>query len=765
MVKAALTSIVFYNESNGFLVARAQDEKGRPLTVRGNLPGAKAGRSFEFSGSVAVHPRYGEQFVFTSYTETQPESTDEIENFLASGIVRGVGPKTARLIVAKFGDEALDIIENEPKRLMEVEGIGPKKWPGINESYKEHKEFAEVIMQFGQFGIGAAAAMKLYEHYGPDAVAVIRKNPYCMVEDVKGIGFKTADEIAARIGISPDSEDRIRSGVIYVLRRYAQDGSTCVPEARLIENAARLLDVARDAAEDALIAMNFEGKVVREDVDGRAFAFLPAYYVAEKAIAYDMVRIADAELSPRLNDVDTLVAAAGERTGLALSDSQRKAVAGSLSNGVFVITGGPGTGKTTIIHVISEVLSIKGIDIAIAAPTGRAAKRITEATGYAASTIHRLLEYAPLGYDDDEESMSFGRNREKPLEAGAVIVDEASMIDALLMKALLEAIPSGTRLIIVGDADQLPPVGAGNVLRDTLASARVPAAVLTDIFRQSGRSGIALGAHEINSGGRPDLSDRDSDLTIVTREAGGDILSAIVKLCLRNPGAQVLTPVKKNLLGSINLNRELQRVINPPAPEKTEREIGARLFRVGDRVMQLKNNYRLKWVDRNDFSEGEGVFNGDMGVIDAIDDDGVITVCFDGSRYATYEPIDVDQIDHAYAITVHKSQGSEFDTVILPVFAAPPMLATRNLLYTAVTRGKKRVVIVGAEHRFHAMIDNDTHSERWSALRNFLDKAQAAEALFKTATDAYPSDPAIDPYPSDPTDAIDPYQDADENYD
>jgi exodeoxyribonuclease V alpha subunit len=740
VVKAVLTAIVFYNEDNGFLVARAQDENGRALTVTGNLPGAKSGRSFEFSGNFVTHPRYGEQFSFTSYTETQPESADEIENFLASGIVRGVGPKTARLIVGRFGDEALDIIENEPERLMEVEGIGAKKWQGISESYQEHKEFAEAIMQFGQFGIGTAAAMRLYGYYGPDAVAVIRANPYRMVEDVRGIGFKTADDIAARIGISPDSEERIRSGLIYALRRYIYDGSACVPEARLIETTAQLLDVTRDAAEDALIAMNFEGKVVREDVDGLPFVFLPAYYVAEKAIAHDMARIAEAELSPKLNDIDTLTSAAEERTGLTLSDSQREAVAGSLLNGIFVITGGPGTGKTTIIHVISDVLSSKGIDVAIAAPTGRAAKRITEATGYAASTIHRLLEYSPSGYDDDEESMSFGRNRENRLEVGAVIVDEASMIDALLMKALLEAIPSGTRLIIVGDADQLPPVGAGNVLRDTLDSARAPAAVLTDIFRQSGRSGIALGAHEINRGGHPDLSDRDSDLTIVTREAGGDILSTVVKLCLRNPEAQVLTPVKKGLLGNINLNRELQRVINPPDLAKNEREIGARLFRDGDRVMQLKNNYGLKWVDRKGLAEGEGVFNGDMGVIDSIDDDGVITVCFDGTRYASYEPADIEQLDHAYAITVHKSQGSEFDTVIVPVFAAPPMLATRSLLYTAVTRGKARVVIVGAKHHFHAMIDNDTHRERWSALRHFLDKAQTSEALFGSAADSRPAD-------------------------
>jgi exodeoxyribonuclease V alpha subunit len=348
-----------------------------------------------------------------------------------------------------------------------------------------------------------------------------------------------------------------------------------------------------------------------------------------------------------------------------------------------------------------------------------------------------MLEYSPSGYDDDDESMSFARNRERPLEAGAVIVDEASMIDALLMMALLAAIPSGTRLIIVGDADQLPPVGAGNVLRDTLASARAPAAILTDIFRQSGRSGIALGAWEINRGARPDLSDRDSDLTIVKRRAGDEILSAVVKLCLREPGAQVLTPVKKNLLGSINLNKELQRVMNPPAPEKSEREIGARLLRTGDRIMQLKNNYGLKWVDRNGFTEGEGVFNGDMGVIDDIDDDGVVTVCFDGSRYASYEPADMDQLDHAYAITVHKSQGSEFDTVILPVFAAPPMLATRNLLYTAVTRGKKRVVIVGDEQRFYAMIENDMQRERWSALSWFLDRAQSVEALFGAAADAY----------------------------
>ncbi|MDR1069134.1 MAG: ATP-dependent RecD-like DNA helicase [Clostridiales Family XIII bacterium] len=729
MVKATLTSVVFYNDANGFLVARAESE-GRSLTVTGNLPGATPGRSFEFAGEWVTHRRYGEQFSFTSYTEAEPESVSEIENFLASGIVRGVGPKTARAIVARFGDAALDIIENEPKRLVEVEGIGAKKWPIICASYKEHKEFADVIMRFSQYGIGAEAAMKLYEYYGTEAVETIQKNPYRIIEDVRGVGFKTADEIASRLGISGDSEDRIRSGVIYVLRRHVLDGSTCVPESKLIDNTVSLLDVTRDGAEDALIALNFEGKIICEEIDGVNFVFLPAYYVAEKTIAYDVVRLLDSPPAMLQHDADGLTVSAEEKTGLTLSDSQRKAVISSLENGVFVITGGPGTGKTTIIHVISDVLSSCGIDISIAAPTGRAAKRITEATGYTASTIHRLLEYS---YGEDDENMRFGRTRENPLEAGAVIVDEASMIDALLMKALLEAVPPNTRLIIVGDADQLPPVGAGNALRDMLAACRVPAAILTEIFRQSGESGIVTGAHLINRGERPDLSDRDSDLTIVRRASSSEILDTVVKLCLRDTNAQVLTPTKKNLLGSLNLNKELQRVINPPDIDKNEIEIGARVFREGDRVMQLKNNYGLKWIDRNDLTEGEGVFNGDMGIIDTVSDDRAVTVCFDGSRFVVYDPADMDQIDHAYAITVHKSQGSEFDTVVLPVFAAPPMLATRNLLYTAVTRGKKRVVIVGSEERFYAMIDNDMHRERWSALRYFLEKAQSLESIFGAA--------------------------------
>jgi exodeoxyribonuclease V alpha subunit len=700
--------------------------------VTGNLPNAKAGMSFDFSGDWVIHAKYGEQFAFTSYEETEPEGKSEIESFLASGVVRGVGPKTARAIVDKFGEASLDVIENNPKRLMEVEGIGAKKWLGINESYREHKEFAEVIMQFSQFGISADAAMKLYEYYGADAVNVIKANPYRMIEDVRGVGFKIADDIASRLGISGDSEDRIRSGVVYVLRRYILDGSTCVPENRLIENTVELLDVTRDQTEDVLIDLNLEGKVIRENIDNVPFVFLAPYYVAEKTIAYDIVRLAGTEPTPLARDAGDLTASAESVTGLQLAASQRAAVIGSLESGIFVITGGPGTGKTTIIHVISEALSSCGLDIAIAAPTGRAAKRITEATGYTASTIHRLLEYS---YGEDDEDMKFGRTRENPLEAGAIIIDEASMIDAMLMKALLEATPSGTRLIIVGDADQLPPVGAGNVLRDLLASARVPAAVLTDIFRQAGESGIVTGAHEINRGGHPDLSDRDSDLTIVRRADGDEILATVIRLCQRNPEAQVLTPIKKNLLGSLNLNKELQRVINPPSAEKNELVLGARIFRTGDRVMQLKNNYNLKWITKDDFSEGEGVFNGDMGVIQSIDDDGMVTVCFDDSRYANYDPADMDQLDHAYAITVHKSQGSEFDTIILPVFGAPPMLATRNLLYTAVTRGKNRVVIVGAEGRFHAMIDNDSHRDRWSALSHFLDSAQSSEAIFAPETD------------------------------
>lgn len=723
-----ITDIIYYNQENGYTIAVVETDTEN-FTAVGYLPGAKPGRRFTFYGEWKVHSNYGEQFAFKEVKEEMPETDKGIEMFLGSGAIKGVGKKVAATIVSKFGDDTFRIIEEEPARLTEISGIGEQKAAAISQSFQEHKEFAEVTLYFSQFGISAKAAMKLYAEYGAATIDIINEDPYVMVDDIFGVGFKTADRIAIKMGADLESTGRIQSGIKYILWNYINDGSTYVPRKKLIEHAVDLLDVSSEDISDNIDYLALEGDIKIASLQDVSACFLAPYFNAERNICSELRRLENSDLKDITGEFENLIKATEAETGITLSEKQKNAVIQSFNHGVFVITGGPGTGKTTIINSIMDIFSHCGFKTAIAAPTGRAAKRITETSGYEASTIHRLLEYY---YSENADEMEFGRNRNNPLEYDAIVIDEASMVDVMLMKSLLEAIPDGVRLIMVGDADQLPPVGAGNVLSDMLESEVIPSDRLTEIFRQAEESLIVVNAHRINRGEHPSFNEEGKDFFLLKRNGERSILDSIIELCTdRLPkfygdfdpvrDAQVLTPVKKGTLGIYNLNAELQKVLNPPSPELTEKKIGERIFRQGDKVMQMKNNYNLTWKDRRDFSEGEGVFNGDVGYIDSIDTEfGVMTVVFDDTKYVEYDLNGLDEIETAYAITVHKSQGSEFPVIILPISYFPPALATRNLIYTAVTRGRDDVILVGSEDKLNAMVDNDQIRERYSALKIWL---------------------------------------------
>lgn len=640
-------------------------------------------------------------------------------------MLKGIGKKTAASIAAKFGKDTFDIIEKEPQRLTEISGIGPAKAEAISEAFHAHREFAEVTVYFQQYGISAEYAMKLYKQYGSNTIAIATENPYQLIKDVAGIGFRRADAMALKLGIAKNDEVRIRSGVEFTLWYYAGEGNVFVPQKELCERTAGLLDVSSDEIAEQLMVMAIEGDIRVEMLEGRAVVYLAVYYNAEKNVAVKLAQLCESELKGVNTDMNSLIALTERETGITLSEKQKYAVITSLSYGVSVITGGPGTGKTTIINSIINVLSHGGHKIAIAAPTGRAAKRITETSGHFAQTIHRLLEYY---YSEGEDAMRFGKTAEDPLDYDAVIIDEASMVDLLLMNGLVNALKPGTRLIMVGDADQLPSVGAGNVLRDIIDSEYVYSVKLDEIFRQARESLIVVNAHRINKGEYPSINEKDKDFFFMRRNGELEILETVKQLykerlpryytnCEPVRDIQVLTPVRKGLIGSINLNKELQAVLNPLRAGLVEKKYGDKVFRVGDKVMQIRNNYELAWKRLSDFTEGEGVFNGDVGFIDSIDVEfNEMTVVFDEDKYVKYDVTNFDELELAYAVTVHKSQGSEFPIVIMPVSWFPPMLATRNLLYTAVTRGKEAVVLVGSEQKLFAIVDNNAITKRYSGL-------------------------------------------------
>lgn len=723
-LKGTITEIVYYNNENGYFVGILEN-KELQTTVVGYLPAVEKGGTYSLFGMWKEHHNYGEQFAFTEYASAKPETREAIIAYLGSGAIKGIGPKLATNIVEKFGEDTFNILDNEIERLTEMPGIGPKKLESIKTSYEERRAFLSISMYFQDHGIKAAYAMRLYKRYGENTIEIINDNPYRLISEIPGLGFQKVDAIADKLGIDRESDKRISQGILYFMRKFTAEGNTFVPEKYLKEKAAQWLEVPIELIEDNLTGLIISGMLSIEIIEERKGVFLTQYNEAEKRVCKNIFDLIEVSIEETGGNIEAVIKQVESETGIFLVREQKEAVKTALTENICVITGGPGTGKTTIINTIIRAFKNAGKSVAIAAPTGRAAKRITQTSGEEAFTIHRLLEYY---YSELRDEMVFGKNREDKLDYDIVIIDEASMVDLMLMDALLDALEKGTRLIIVGDVDQLPPVGAGSVLKDILESEIVPTVRLKEIFRQAGESLIIVNAHRINKGEYPYYNEKGKDFFLIRKENEKDIVGTVMDLCgSRLPGykkdcvairdIQVLTPGKKGIAGSINLNKELQRLFNPPENQTLEKSFGDRVFREGDKVMQIKNNYRMEWRNINTFEEGEGIFNGDVGYIKKIDmENNSMGIIFDEQKYVNYEFSDLEQLDLAYAVTVHKSQGSEFPIIVMPIGNIPPMLGTRNLLYTGVTRGKDIVVLVGGEGKVKSMIDNNYVNKKYSGL-------------------------------------------------
>ncbi|WP_186428756.1 ATP-dependent RecD-like DNA helicase [Clostridium sp. BSD9I1] len=726
-IQGIVDSIIFKNDENGYVVARLKDNKSYYTTFVGCIPYISEGQGLKLKGQWAVHPQFGEQFKVESCEEVVPDSVSGIERYLASGVIAGIGPVTAKKIVEKFGEESLNVLENDIEKLREIEGVGEKKIAIIYESYGKQKELRTVMMFFQSYGVTPNQCVKIYKRFKADSVKIIKENPYILTEEISGIGFKTADKIARSLGIDLNSSFRIESGINYIINQFCALGNTYIPVERLLNDGRDILGVSDEDIKEGIMQSAIHGKIKVETVNNKECIFTIPYYYCELGVTKKILTLSIAKYDELELNVDEEIMEFEQERGISFASSQIEAIKGAVANGVEIITGGPGTGKTTIINCITYIFEKHGLRVFMGAPTGRAAKRMTEATGKEAKTIHRLLE---MGAGEDEDMM-FSRTEETPLECDAVIIDEASMIDIMLMNNLLKSIALGTRLIIVGDVDQLPSVGPGNVLRDLIDSNCVKVIRLKDIFRQSSQSMITVNAHKINNGEMPLLNGRDKDFYFINSEESSstsDILMALISERLpkfnkewdKQKHIQILTPMRKGILGVENLNKGLQEVLNPPGKWKNEKKSRDNVLRVGDKVMQIKNNYSLKWkrIKGDGEEEGVGVFNGDVGYIDEInEEENTLSIIFDEERKVVYEDTYLDEIDLAYAVTIHKSQGSEFPVVIIPMFMGPPMLMNRNLLYTGITRAKKLVVLVGSIKAMKFMIDNNRSFERYSLLK------------------------------------------------
>lgn len=731
-IEGRLVEIVFQNESNGYLIGRL-DCEDEEVTIVGCLPALKEGEVVAVKGRWIVHPTYGRQMEVKEYRHVQPSTREGILSYLSSGVIKGIGKKMAERIIDHFGTDALEIIQYSPQRLTEVSGIGAAKAETITEAFQEQRELREIILFLSQYGITPNYAVKIYKKYAEMTIAYIQENPYRLADEITGIGFKKADLIAKAMGISTNSKFRIHSGIRYTLNTFHNEGHTYVPSDLLIDRIRELLGIDEAEVVAGVQEMALKQKIQLERQDEEIIVYSMPYFYAETNTCNKLIELSQIELEKLEIDVDQEIENIEKEDEIHLADNQKEAIRQAITNGILVITGGPGTGKTTIINTLIKVFEKLKKKILLAAPTGRASKRMTETTGKEAKTIHRLLE---MGYSDDDEGMLFQRNEDNPLVADVIIIDEVSMVDIILMNSLLKAVPLGSRLIFVGDVDQLPSVGAGNVLRDIIDSEIIKTVRLNEIFRQAGESMIVVNAHKINKGQYPVLNNKDKDFYFINRSRNDDILNTIIGLVKeRLPNhykfdpisdIQVLTPMKKGDVGSINLNKQLQQYLNPPDKYKKEREQREKIFRVGDKVMQIKNNYTLKWTSLDagvEEQQGEGVFNGDIGYIFGIDNEATeLVVDFDDNRRVVYTFTQLDELELAYSITIHKSQGSEFPVVVIPVTWGPPMLLTRNLLYTAITRAKSLVVLVGTESYLKRMIDNNKIVERYSGLGSRLRK-------------------------------------------
>lgn len=720
-------AIIYRSEDTGFTVLELTNEAGEDMTAIGEMPLAGVGERVELTGQWTEHKTYGRQFRAETCKTLAPATLTALKNYLASGLIKGVGESTAQAIVQTFGMETLDVLEKEPARLVEVPGIGQIRAQTIGASYGAQLGLRDIMLGLQKYGVTIGQAMKLYKIYGELCLAKIEENPYRLIDDVEGIGFKTADAIARNGGVEPDAPYRLRAGLKYTLQWARQEGHTYLPREKLVEVAAGLLQADIAPVERTLTELLLEGQLIQEQLPGEDGIFLPGMFRTEQDCALRLLRLqGQSALDNPFFRPKAQIARLEQQLDITLAPAQRQAVELALKAGALVITGGPGTGKTTILRFVITLLEEMGTEYALCAPTGRAAKRMGEATGRDASTIHRLLEYS---YGEG----GFGRNAENTLLADVVIVDEMSMVDVPLMAALLRALAPGSRLIMVGDSDQLPSVGPGNVLRDMVDSGQIPVVRLTEIFRQSGRSAIVTNAHRINEGQMPILEGLE-DFGFEPMEEQEAVIRRLIalnsgkaaKLGAQEPlqDIQVLAPMKKGPLGVYNLNKRLQEALNPPAHKKKERKYGDVVFREGDKVMQIKNDYRLAWtrsLPHQPPEMGEGVYNGDLGTIMSIDlYEQTLEVLFDDGRSAVYAFSMLEELELAYCISIHKSQGSEFPIVLLPLLGGPPMLLNRNLLYTAVTRARHMVYILGRQSCIQQMVRNNQVKRRYSGLARFL---------------------------------------------
>ena len=726
-IQGLVEHIVYHNDTNGYTVFSLMCQ-GEEIVCVGNVTSLDEGEYLKAEGEYTEHQVYGRQFKVTSMSVEVPEDEYSIERYLGSGAIRGVGPSLAARIVKKFKKDSFRIIEEEPERLAEIKGISERKAREIYQQFHEKQDMRQAMMFLAKYGITTTLSLRIYKQYGEEMYRIIQENPYRLADDMNGIGFKLADEIAKKAGIGSHSDFRIRSGIIYMLQQGTLSGHIYIPAALLVEKTAQMLGVEEEAVDHLLQSLQMDRKIVVKKIDDVSVVYGASLYRLELETA-GLLKNLGVDYSVDEKEVGKVLDRIEKREGIDLDDHQREAVYSAAGNGVLVITGGPGTGKTTTINAIIKYLEYEGLEMRLAAPTGRAAKRMSEATGREAQTIHRMLELSG-GPDDDRLRTQFERNQDNPLETDVVIIDEMSMVDIYLMNALLKAIAVGTRLILVGDVNQLPSVGPGNVLKDIIDSECFQVVRLTKIFRQALESDIIKNAHLINEGRQIELGNKSQDFFCLKRYDVQQILGVMV-LLIRDKlpkfvnakpyDIQVLTPMRKGELGVERLNTVLQHYLNPPSPDKKEREFHQGVIREGDKVMQIRNNYQIEWEVLGPYNlpldKGVGVFNGDMGVVREINHFAEqLVVEFDEGRRVTYGFAQLDELELAYAITIHKSQGSEYPAVIMPLLSGPRMLFNRNILYTAVTRAKQCVAIVGDEHTVRHMIENEKQQKRYTSL-------------------------------------------------
>lgn len=739
VLRGTIIEIIYENEDNGYKIVDILSDGANTITARGTMPFMYAGEFVTLSGHYENHKLYGDQFIVTGYVKELPDNVQDIEIFLSSGLVEGVGPATAKAIVKKFGADTVQIILHNPEKLESIRGISHLRALRINETFKEYEATSELIVFFSQHGISTGLAWKIYQKYGILATQIVEKNPYRLIDDIPEVGFKTADRLGQSMGVSTDASSRICAGILHVLSLGLGSGHVYLPQEQMLNETALLLNVSKDLVRESIPTLEKLGKIIciGSDLDRKIFLSymdLCEQYIANRLYEHSLVNMpfSKDKLQRNLEKFQS-------QKEIELDEIQKEGILNSCIHGFSIITGGPGTGKTTIIKALVHILSGMSQKCVLAAPTGRAAKRMTEACGLPAKTIHRLLEFASSGREFDLENdqnagtredfnLKFGRNENNPLDANVLILDETSMLDTLLLYHLLKATPKDAQIVFVGDQNQLPSVGPGNILKDLIVSQHFQITVLNKIYRQEDSSMIAYNAHKVNNGLLPEINQKDSDFFLLPRRTPQDAMNTLLDVvCRRLPSAygvdpmkdiQVLIPNKKGVCGVNNANVLLQQELNPKQKGTDDYENSNGTFRVGDRVMQTKNNYEIVWIKRDAPGvEGKGIFNGEMGVIEQIDKkEKTVNILFDDDRYVTYDFATMNQIEHCYAITVHKSQGSEFDYCVIPLIPGPPMLMTRNILYTAITRAKKMVVLVGDGKCIEWMVGNDTQQKRYTYL-------------------------------------------------